>query len=58
MNFLDDFDRPLTVTYFLDVCVGVSVKLTTSGSFGGKQISKIITREIIILKQNERVRPK
>ena len=58
--FLDDFDRfiPWTTTYFLEVRAGVSLKLTTNGSFRGKQISKISIFEAIILKQNEGVRPK
>ena len=55
---LDHFDGFITetTTNFLDVCTGVSLKLTTSGSFRGKKISKII--ETIILKQDEGVRPK
>ena len=55
LSFLDDFDRfvPWTATYFLDVCAGVSLKLTSSGSFRDKQFY-----EAIILKQNEGVRPK
>ena len=59
LSFLDGFNRfiPWTTGYFLDAYASVSLKLTTSGSIRGKQISKISTFEAIILKQNEGVRP-
>ena len=40
------------------VCACVSMKVTTSRSFRGKQISKIRIFEAIILKQNEGVQLK
>ena len=60
LSFLDDFDRFIlwTITFFLEVYAGVSLKLTTSGTFWCKQISKISIFEVIILKQNEGLRPK
>ena len=58
--FLDDFVRfiPWTTTHFLKLYARVSPKVTTNGSFRGKQISKISFFEAIILKQNEGVKPK
>ena len=57
---MDDFVRliPSTTTPFLEVRARVSPKVTTNGSFRGKQISKISFFEAIILKQNERMKPK
>ena len=59
LSFLDDFDRFIlwAITYFLEVCSGVSLKLTTEiyGTFWGKQISKISISEVIIPNQNEEV---
>ena len=58
--FLDDFLRfiPWTTTHFLEVCARVSPKVTTNGSFRGKQILKSNFFEAIILKQNEGLKPK
>ena len=58
--FLDDFIRftPWTTTHFLEVCAGVSPKVTTNGSFRGNQMSQINFFEAIILTQNEEVKPK
>ena len=60
LGFLDDFDRfiPWATIFFLEVCAGVSMKLTTNGSFWNKQISRVSIFEVITLKQNEGVRPK
>ena len=57
---LDDFGRfiPWTTIYFLEVCARVLPKVTTNGSFGDNQISKISIFEAIILKQKKGVRPK
>ena len=56
----DDFGRliPCTTTHFLELSEFVSPKVTTNGSFKGKQISKINIFEAIILNQYEGVRPK
>ena len=59
-HFLDDFVRFITWTtvHFLEVCAHVSSKVTTNGSFRGKETSKVSIFEAIILKQNEGVQPK
>ena len=60
LHFLDDFVRFTTWTtvHFLEVSAHVSSKVTTNGSFRGKEISKVSIFEAIILKQNEGVQPK
>ena len=58
--FLDDFIRFISwiTTHFLEVCVRVSLEVTTNGSFRGNQMWKISFFEAIILKQNKGVKPK
>ena len=60
LHLLDDFLRFITwkTVHFLEVCARVSSKVTTNGSFRGKEISKVSIFEAIILKQNEGVQPK
>ena len=43
-----------TSTYFLEVSVGLSLKVATNGSFRSRETSKIKTFEAIILKQKWR----
>ena len=59
-RFLDDFIRfiPWTTIHFLELCARVSRKVTTNGSFRGKQILKISIFEAIILSQNKGKHPR